>query len=177
MFPITLSPEFISALQFVLFFLALYLAVFSLSLAIWAFQDSRRRSRNWLVHFLAAALVLTFNLPGLIIYLLIRPGETLAQQYERSLEEAALMQDLEKQLACPRCKKAVQQDFIICPHCTEPLRRACRSCGAALSAIWKACPYCTALVALPGAEPAPAPALDVVREAPPPTPRLPEAVS
>ena len=164
MFP-TLTPEFISTLQTVLFVLAVYLAVFTLCLGIWTFQDSRRRSRNWLVHLLAVALVLAFGLPGVVLYLLIRPKETLAQQYDRSLEEAAFLVDLDKQLACPRCKKSVQQDFVICPHCTEALRKACRSCGAALSAIWKACPYCTAPVAQPAvAATAPVPVLEPVPE-------------
>lgn len=164
MFPFSLSPEFISGLQTVLFILAVYLAVFSLCLAIWTFQDSRGRSRNWLVHVFAVVLVLVFGLPGIVLYMLIRPKETLAQQYERSLEEAAFLVDLEKQLACPRCKKSVQQDFIICPHCTEPLKKACRSCGTGLSAIWKACPYCTAPVAqpTPAAATAPGPILDTI---------------
>ncbi len=174
--PFTLSPEVISGLQLVVTAIVIYFAVFSLCLAIWTFQDSRRRSRNWLVHCFAVGLVAVFGVPGVVLYLLIRPKETLAQQYERSLEEAAFFQDLENQLACPRCKKPVQPDFVICPHCTEQLRRACRTCGAALSALWKACPYCTAPVALPTAEPAVAAVLDAAAD-PAPAPRLPEAVS
>src|SRR5438105_2700694 len=113
LFPITFSPEFLAAVQFIIMAIILYMAVFSLSLSVWAFQDSRRRSRNLLGHFLSGLLVLTFNIPGLLLYLLLRPGETLQQQYERSLEEAAILQDLEKQLACPGCKRSIQPEFII----------------------------------------------------------------
>ena len=175
MFPFALSPEFVAALQFVLFILLIYFTIFSLALVIWTFRDSRRRSRSWLVHCLGALLVLTFNLPGLLLYLLIRPSDTLAQQYDRSLEEAIFLQDLDKQLACPRCKRSVQPDFLVCPHCTAQLRKACSHCGAALSALWKACPYCGTATTLP----APTPLSPVVEAIPEPAsaPPLSEALS
>ncbi len=176
MLPFSIPPEVLATLQTIVLALTVYFALFSLALAIWTFRDSRRRTSNWLVHISGVALVLVFNLPGLLLYMLVRPGETLAQQYDRSLEEAVILQDLEKQLACPRCKRGVQPDFLVCPHCTTQLRRACHKCGAAMSAIWKACPYC----ATPAAIPTPAPIreaatkqLDMLPDAPP----LPEAVS
>ena len=133
MLPFSIPPEVLAALQTIVLALSVYFALFSLALAIWTFRDSRRRTRNWLVHIFGVALVLAFNLPGLLLYMLVRPGETLAQQYDRSLEEAVILQDLEKQLACPRCKRAVQPDFLVCPHCTTQLRRACHRSSQASS--------------------------------------------
>ena len=148
MFPeIDIGPEIIQAVQVVLAVLIAYYAAFSLSLVIWAVQDIRRRSQDWMAQFLAFMLVLLFNLPGLLLYLLLRPGETLAMQYERSLEEAAILQDLDKQLACPACKRAIQDDFLMCPHCMAVLKHSCRSCGRPLHSQWKTCPYCATPVA------------------------------
>ena len=46
---------------------------------------------------MAFLLVLVFSVLGLIIYLILRPRETLAEAYARSLEEEALLQELEEQ--------------------------------------------------------------------------------
>ena len=141
--PFTISPDVLQALQTIGTLLAVYYGVFSLGLAIWTFQDIRRRTQYWPVYFLALSLVVVFNLPGFLIYLLVRPQQTMAQQYENSLEEAMILQDLGKQLACPRCKRAVEDEFLICPFCRTQLRRPCGHCGHPLNALWKACPYCT----------------------------------
>ena len=138
-----LSPEILSALQTALTVFVLYYLIFSLSLAIWTFQDIRRRTRYWPLYIVATALVLFFNLPGFLVYFLIRPPETLSQQYEQALEEAVILQDLGKQIACPQCKRTMQEDYIICPFCRTQLKHPCAHCGQALSAQWRACPYCT----------------------------------
>jgi RNA polymerase subunit RPABC4/transcription elongation factor Spt4 len=62
--------------------------------------------------------------------------------YERSLEEEALLQELEDQKACPTCKRRVQDDYLICPSCRTQLKESCRSCSRPLSYAWLACPYC-----------------------------------
>ena len=70
-------------------------------------------------------MVVIFNLPGLFLYWLLRPSETLATAYDRALEEEAIMQDLEERSACPGCKQPVQADFQICPNCSTKLKRQC----------------------------------------------------
>lgn len=147
MFPqLTIGPEVIAALQIALAVLGAYFVAFSLGLVVWTYQDIRGRSRSGPVHFLAALLVLALNLPGLLLYVLLRPPETLSQQYQRALEEEAILQDLEERLACPTCKRGIKEDFLICPYCRTQLKRACPRCGQALHALWKACPYCTVTV-------------------------------
>lgn len=152
---ITIGPEIIQAIQIVLAVLIAYFLAFSLSLVIWTYQDMKSRSRSGFAIFFAVLLVLGFNLPGLLLYVLLRPLVTLAQQYEQALEEEAILQDLEKRSACPNCKRAVQADFLICPYCRTQLKRPCRRCGQPLLALWKACPYCTAPVAIEPVESAP----------------------
>ena len=79
------------------------LAALWLSLIIWAFRDMRHRSRDPFAQILAAILVALLPFVGLIIYLILRPPETLAEAYERALEEEALLQEIEERPTCPGC--------------------------------------------------------------------------
>lgn len=119
-----------------------FVAALWISLVIWAFRDIRSRSRDVFAQLLATLLVLIFNVPGLLLYMLLRPPERLAEAYERALEEEALLQDIEERLLCPGCKRQVKEDFIICPSCHTSLKRPCVNCGRILHLKWDVCPYC-----------------------------------
>lgn len=123
-------------------FLGAFLAAFWVSLVIWAFRDARSRSRDPFAHMLAALMIAVFGPLGLFIYMILRPRETLAEAYERSLEEEALLQDIEERLVCPGCKQAVQDDFQLCPSCHTRLKKVCPGCGELLRLRWNVCPYC-----------------------------------
>lgn len=124
------------------FILGFYFLAFLLSLVIWAFRDIRSRSRDIFVQLLATLLVLVFNLPGLLLYFILRPQETLAEAYQRSLEEEALLQDIEERDSCPACKRPIEPDYLLCPHCHTQLKKACPNCGRLLHLAWELCPYC-----------------------------------
>lgn len=141
---VTLGGEILVVLQLVVALLGAYLTAFWLSLMVWTYRDIRSRSRDVFTHLFAVALVLVFNVPGLLLYLLLRPPETLAQTYERSLEEEALLQELDQQLACPSCRRGVRPDFLLCPSCRTQLKEPCPRCQRPLNLSWKACPYCAA---------------------------------
>ena len=130
---------YISAAMFVLgsYFFALYLG-----LIVWAFRDIHARSRDVLAQIMATLLVALFTIPGLVVYLLLRPQTTLAEQYERSLTEEAILQDLEERRLCPGCQRRVEPDFIVCPNCHYQLRLRCVGCGRLLNPSWDVCPYC-----------------------------------
>ena len=129
-------------IQVVLFLLGAYLLAFWLSMVVWTFVDIRSRSRDILVALLSVLLVLVFSLPGLVIYLVLRPKETLTQAYQRALEEEALLQDIENQYVCPGCKQKIEADYIICPNCHTQLKERCPGCGHLLNLKWNICPYC-----------------------------------
>jgi len=72
----------------------------------------------------------------------VRPRETLAEVYDRSLEEEALLQSIEERESCPGCGQRIDQDWVICPFCHTKLKKSCHHCGQAIHLRWTMCPYC-----------------------------------
>src|SRR3990172_3158897 len=68
-----------------------FLVALWLSLVFWTWRDIRARSQDRFLRLLAPLLVLLLNLPGVIVYLILRPRLTLEEEYERALEEEALL--------------------------------------------------------------------------------------
>ena len=83
-----------------------------------------------------------FNFTSLLIYFILRPPRTLAELYEESLEEEAVLQGIYVQASCPVCRQRAEQDFIFCPWCQTRLKRLCIRCDRPLLLRWKACPSC-----------------------------------
>ena len=122
--------------------LGAFTAALWLSLVIWAFRDMRSRSRDIFAQFLAALVVAVLNIPGLIVYLILRPPETLAQAYARSLEEEALLQEIEERTTCPGCTRATRPEWRVCPFCQTKLKKTCTQCGAQIELNWNVCAVC-----------------------------------
>jgi RNA polymerase subunit RPABC4/transcription elongation factor Spt4 len=131
-----------ATLRYGLVFTLIFLSAFWIAVVFWTYRDIRQRTRDPILQTAAVLLVLIFNFPGHWIYLIVRPRATLTELYERSLEEEALLQELEDQKACPTCKRRVKDEFLVCPSCRTQLKEACRQCSKPLSYAWVACPYC-----------------------------------
>jgi RNA polymerase subunit RPABC4/transcription elongation factor Spt4 len=129
-------------ISFVLILLGAYGLLFLLSLVVWTFRDIHSRTRDVLVQILATLLVLVFNIPGLLLYFVLRPQETLTEAYEHALGQEALLQDIEERYICPNCKRKVDGDFAVCPFCQNELRKHCQNCARLLNLNWDTCPYC-----------------------------------
>ena len=123
------------------FFGAFFVALWA-SLVIWTFRDMRARTRDAFAQFLASLMVLILGPFGIILYFILRPRETLAEKYERSLEEEALLQDIEERQICPGCKQPIQPDYVLCPICHTHLRQPCIHCKRLIHPRWSLCPYC-----------------------------------
>lgn len=137
-------------LQLAIAFFGAYLLAVWISLIIWTFRDVRARSRDLFAQLLSVLVVVVFNVPGLLLYFLLRPHETLAESYERELSEEALLQDIEDKQACPVCHQRIQSDFLLCPNCHTKLKRRCEHCNRLLSLRWNICPHCgTTVMAAP----------------------------
>lgn len=123
-------------------FFGAFLAALWVSLIIWTLRDIRRRTEDRALQALAAVLVAVLNLPGLVVYFILRPSETIEEAYIKALEEEALLAQVESTSQCPGCGASVKGDWQVCPQCHTKLRKACASCGHLLELPWQVCPYC-----------------------------------
>jgi ribosomal protein L32 len=113
-----------------------------LGMVLWTFRDIRSRTRDIVVQILATFMVAVLTLPGLIIYFLTRPQETLSEAYEHALEQEALLQAIEEPEVCPSCGAKVKDNFVFCPYCHTHLKKKCLACDTILALDWNICPYC-----------------------------------
>jgi RNA polymerase subunit RPABC4/transcription elongation factor Spt4 len=44
--------------------------------------------------------------------------------------------------SCQTCRRPIDDDFNVCPHCRTVLREPCRSCSRLVRTSWITCPYC-----------------------------------
>jgi len=132
----------IGMLEVLIAFFSAFAAALWLSLIVWTFRDAQARSRDAFAILLATLMVVIFGPLGLILYYLLRPQVTLVELYERSLEEEALLQDLEEKPRCSGCSRVVENHWIVCPDCHTQLKRICQPCGEKLNLRWNLCPNC-----------------------------------
>ncbi|EFO79448.1 hypothetical protein OSCT_2574 [Oscillochloris trichoides DG-6] len=122
--------------------LGAYLILLWAASVLWTYRDIRQRSEDVSVQVLAVGIVLLLPFAGIPLHLILRPPQTLAEKYERSLEEEYLRNDIEDKFVCPECQRPIEPDFILCPHCTTALRRRCEVCSRVVDLTWTTCPYC-----------------------------------
>jgi len=139
----TFDPVFLANLTLVLTaFVGAFLIALWVSLVVWTYRDIRARARDPLVQTLSALLVAVLNLPGVLVYLILRPPRTLEEEYQRTLEEEALLQALEDLPLCPGCERRVKEDWQVCPNCHTKLNKSCHNCSRLMELPWNICPYC-----------------------------------
>ena len=127
-----------------------FLIVFWISLVVWTFRDVRARTQDFLTQVLATLLVAVFFICGLFIYMILRPRQTLAEIYERQLEEESLLAEMTERQTCNNCHARVESDFQVCPSCGQKLKRPCPKCERLLELRWTFCPYCASNMGGPG---------------------------
>ncbi|MCK9518550.1 MAG: zinc ribbon domain-containing protein [Dehalococcoidia bacterium] len=127
---------------FVAVLIGIYVAALWLTMVFWAARDIRQRTTSPAAYIAAPVLVLLTFLPGVALYLVLRPRYTRSQLYARMLEEEALRLELDRQVACPSCARPIRDDYLVCPACAVELKSACASCSKPLANAWVICPYC-----------------------------------
>jgi RNA polymerase subunit RPABC4/transcription elongation factor Spt4 len=143
-----IDPTLLSSLVLVLTaFAGAFLVALWIALIIWTYRDIRSRTRDPLPQIMATLLVAVLNLPGVIVYLILRPMRTLEEDYQHTLEEESLLQALDDLPLCPGCERRVREDWQVCPNCHTKLKKACEQCGKLMDLPWNMCPYCGTPVA------------------------------
>ena len=126
--------------------IVIYVVLLWLGTAYWAFRDMQARTENTILPYFAAALIIFFTpllfVFAVVLYLIVRPRETLAEVYERSLAEESLLAEVEKNELCPVCRDRVDADWLVCPNCRTRLHRVCPSCNRLADPTWPLCAYC-----------------------------------
>ncbi|MGD2155271.1 MAG: zinc ribbon domain-containing protein [Anaerolineales bacterium] len=119
-----------------------FIAALWLSLIVWTYRDIRSRARDPLGRILAVLIVAVLFLPGIVIYLILRPHRTLEDEYQQTLEEEALLYSIEETLMCPGCGRHAKEDWVVCPNCHTKLKKSCHNCERLMELPWNLCPYC-----------------------------------
>ena len=126
--------------------IVIYVVLLWLGTAYWAFRDMQARTENPILPYFAAALIIFFTpllfVFAVVLYLIVRPRETLAEVYERSLAEESLLAEVEKNELCPVCRDRVDADWLVCPNCRTRLHRVCPSCNRLAEPTWPLCAFC-----------------------------------
>ena len=128
------------------------LVVAWLASAYWVFRDVRARTRDPRRARLATAIG-AVPVGGLVVYLCVRPAETLAERRERRLARRLFEAELDPGDRCLACRTPLRPEFLCCPGCGESLRRPCEGCGQPLAYTWSVCPHCEAPAAVERDEP------------------------
>jgi hypothetical protein len=122
-------------------FVALWFAT-----AYWTYADARRRMVDPVLIGSAFAGAAIFPFVGALVYMIVRPPESLEDARERELEMQAAEARLYETglMLCPGCDAAIEREFLVCPGCSRRLKDPCRACKRPLEPAWRVCPYCEA---------------------------------
>jgi hypothetical protein len=119
-----------------------YVAAVWLGFVVWTYRDVRQRTADETERLAATLLVALFSAPGWLVYLLLRPAETLGDVRVEQLQAQLFSRELASEASCTRCRRHVDEDFLMCPYCREPLRVPCAGCDRPIAPTWTACAYC-----------------------------------
>lgn len=120
--------------------LTIYIVLMWLAVVVWTLRDITTRSSNLLVILSTTLFVAVGTVPALIIYLLIRPSQTLEDNRNKDLFYASVLD--QRVSICEDCHGLVRTSFQYCPHCSNNLGKKCPNCNKKINPTWKYCPGC-----------------------------------
>ena len=123
-----------------IFFYAL--GVFWIVVLYWIWLDSGDRTSSKFARAGYVLLGLIFNVVGLIIYLIVRPTQTIEEIYWSDLERRYLKFETSELGDCPKCGAQLYPGFKFCPECRYKLKIKCPSCNVYMDRKYKYCPHC-----------------------------------
>jgi len=118
------------------------LIVFWFVVLYWVWLDSGERTSNKTVRISYVILVAVLNVVGLLIYLIVRPSQTIEEIYWADLERRYLKYETAELGDCPRCGSQLFPGYTYCPNCRYKLKIKCPRCGVYADKKDKFCPHC-----------------------------------
>lgn len=118
------------------------LIVFWLVIIGWVWVDSSERTSKKGLKIGYILLVIFFNIFGLIIYLIIRPSETIEEIYWEDLERRYLKYETSELGDCPKCGSQLYPGYVFCTNCGYRLKVKCPQCGVLIDKDHVFCEYC-----------------------------------
>ena len=88
----------------------------------WIWLDSGDRTSNTTARVCYVLLGLFLNVVGLVIYLIIRPNQTIEEIYWSDLERRYLKYETSELGDCPKCGTQLFPGFRYCPECKYKLK-------------------------------------------------------
>lgn len=118
------------------------LSAFWIVVLYWVWLDSGERTTKKETRIAYLILVILLFVVGLIIYLLIRPNQTIEEIYWADLERRYLKYETAELGDCPKCGTQLSPGFNYCPNCKYVIKVKCPQCGVEIDKQYKYCPSC-----------------------------------
>jgi hypothetical protein len=118
------------------------LVLFWFVVLYWVWLDSGDRTSNKIIRGLYVLLAALLNVIGLIIYLIIRPNQTIEEIYWADLERRYLKYETSQLGDCPECGTQLYPGFNFCPNCKYKLKKRCSRCEVLVDRKHKYCSNC-----------------------------------
>jgi predicted RNA-binding Zn-ribbon protein involved in translation (DUF1610 family) len=106
---------------------------------IWVDSDERTTSKWMRLFYVIIGIIPVI---GWIIYLIVRPTETIDEIYWGDLERRYLKYEAKDLGDCERCGTQLYPGFVFCPNCGKRIKRKCSNCEVYVDLEYKYCPNC-----------------------------------
>ena len=126
-------------------FVGISFMVFWVGLVWWVSQDVLTRTGDKIIVAAAVAVTAILGPVGALLYLVIRPKQTIKETTVEMMEREMLLHASSATI-CPTCGRMAQDDFVSCPHCGTTLKDICPKCAKLVWIDWEHCPYCAILL-------------------------------
>lgn len=142
------SDVLFNILKIAALFVGLSFIVFWVGLVWWVSQDVLTRTSDKIIVAAAVAMTAILGPVGVMLYLIIRPKQTMKESYGEMMEHEMMLRAAASTI-CPMCEHMTQEDFVNCPYCGTVLKKQCTSCKKLVDMEWSYCPYCGEVAAKP----------------------------
>ncbi len=136
--------DFVGGIDFNMFgfILGFLLVVFWLFIVGWVWVDSGERTSKKGLRVGYVVLASLLFIPGLIIYLVIRPSETIEEIYWADLERRYLKYETADLGDCPKCGSQLFPGYVHCTNCGYTIKIRCPKCNLLVNKEHKYCEFC-----------------------------------